>query len=69
MMEKYSEQGEWDFRGENTKQYTHCFHIYPAMMIPQIARELISRFGKEGGVLFDPYCGTGTSLVEARIAE
>jgi site-specific DNA-methyltransferase (cytosine-N4-specific) len=68
MMEKYSEQGEWDFRGENTKQYTHCFHIYPAMMIPQIARELITRFGKEGGVLFDPYCGTGTSLVEARIA-
>ncbi|MGB0628949.1 MAG: TRM11 family SAM-dependent methyltransferase [Candidatus Thalassarchaeaceae archaeon] len=68
MMEKYSEQGEWDFRGENTKQYTHCFHIYPAMMIPQIARELITRFGKKGGVLFDPYCGTGTSLVEARIA-
>jgi site-specific DNA-methyltransferase (cytosine-N4-specific) len=64
----YAEQGEWDFRGAATKQYTHCFHIYPAMMIPQIARELIARFGEKGGLLFDPYCGTGTSLVEARIA-
>lgn len=64
----YTEQGDWDFRGADTKQYTHCFHIYPAMMIPQIARELINRFGKKGDLLFDPYCGTGTSLVEARIA-
>ena len=38
------------------------------MMIPQIARGLIERYGKEGEFLFDPYCGTGTSLVEARIA-
>ena len=64
----YAEEGDWDFRGSDTKQYTHCFHIYPAMMIPQIARELMKRFGKKGGLLFDPYCGTGTSLVEARIA-
>ena len=64
----YAEQGDWDFRGADTKQYTHCFHIYPAMMIPQIARELMVRYGKKGGLLFDPYCGTGTSLVEARIA-
>jgi DNA modification methylase len=64
----YVEGGDWDFRSADTKQYTHCFHIYPAMMIPQIARELIGRFGKKGDLLFDPYCGTGTSLVEARIA-
>ena len=64
----YAEVGQWDFRGVDTKQFTHCFHIYPAMMIPQIARNLIERYGEEGGLLFDPYCGTGTSLVEARIA-
>ena len=58
----------WDFRGADTKQFTHCFHIYPAMMIPQIARELILRYGVDGGLLFDPYCGTGTSLVESRLA-
>ncbi|MDC0526382.1 DNA methyltransferase [Euryarchaeota archaeon] len=63
----HSEQ-DWDFKGANTREYTHGFHIYPAMMIPQIARELIQRYGKSEGLLFDPYCGTGTSLVEARIA-
>ena len=55
----------WDFRKEDTKKYTHCFHNYPAMMIPQIARKLLDRYGCVGGWLFDPYCGTGTSLVEA----
>ena len=37
----YKESGDWDFRDADTKEYTHSFHIYPAMMIPQIARRLI----------------------------
>ena len=67
-MMPYSGMGDWDFRSADTKEYTHCFHIYPAMMIPQVARGLINLYGKEGGILFDPYCGTGTSMVEARLA-
>ena len=57
----------WDFRKANTKQYTHCFHPYPAMMIPQVAGRIIDEFGEGAKLLFDPYCGTGTSLVEANI--
>lgn len=57
----------WDFRTANTKLYTHCFHNYPAMMIPQVAGRIIEEFGKEASVLFDPFCGTGTSLVEANL--
>ncbi len=57
----------WDFRKANTKEYTHCFHSYPAMMIPQVARRIIENFGKKSEILFDPYCGTGTSLVEANL--
>ncbi|MBF0378387.1 MAG: DNA methyltransferase [Desulfamplus sp.] len=57
----------WDFRSANTKQYTHCYHNYPAMMIPQIAHRLIELYGKNAKTLFDPYCGTGTSLVEANL--
>jgi len=57
----------WDFSNANTKEYTHCYHSYPAMMIPQIARRLINQYGKNAKILFDPYCGTGTSLVEANI--
>lgn len=59
----------WDFRDANTKEYTHCYHTYPAMMIPQVARTLIEKFRPEGkcNLLFDPYCGSGTSLVEASL--
>ena len=63
---KYKDES-WDFREANTKEYTHCFHTYPAMMIPQIARKLLKMYGTEGGWLLDPYCGTGTSLVEASL--
>ncbi len=57
----------WDYRAANAKELTHCFHNYPAMMIPQIARRLLGEYGVAGGRLLDPYCGTGTSLVEASI--
>ncbi|MFP4528413.1 MAG: DNA methyltransferase [Candidatus Kapaibacterium sp.] len=59
----------WDFKKSNTKEFTHCFHAYPAMMIPQIARRLISNYGKSATLLFDPYCGSGTSLVEANLQD
>ena len=63
---KYTDYS-WDFRQVDTKQTTHCFHSYPAMMIPQIAEKLLSKYGNNCKRLFDPYCGTGTSLVEANI--
>ena len=59
----------WDFKKANTKQSTHCFHAYPAMMIPQIAEKLLVKYGLNCETLFDPYCGTGTSLVEANIKD
>ena len=67
-MSKKYEDSFWNFIGANTKEYTHSFHIYPAMMIPQIAREILKRYKtKDMKVLFDPYCGTGTSLVEGSL--
>lgn len=67
-MGKKYEDNFWDFIGADTKEYTHSFHIYPAMMIPQVAREILNRYKtKEMSVLFDPYCGTGTSLVEGSL--
>lgn len=59
----------WDFKTANTKEFTHCYHAYPAMMIPQVARTLIEQYAPEGRfeLLFDPYMGSGTSLVEASL--
>ncbi|MFR9526714.1 MAG: DNA methyltransferase [Rikenellaceae bacterium] len=60
---------EWDFRSADTKEYTHCYHSYPAMMIPQIARKLIDDFAPNENLklILDPYMGSGTTLVEASI--
>ena len=59
----------WSFRTADTKEFTHCYHTYPAMMIPQIARKLLSDYAPEGGLslVFDPYMGSGTTLVESSI--
>jgi len=66
MGKKYTDES-WDFRTANTKTHTNCFHSYPAMMIPQVAGRLIDKYGEGAKLLFDPYCGTGTSLVEANL--
>ena len=60
---------DWDFRDSNTKEYTHCYHTYPAMMIPQIARKLITEFAPDQPLtlVFDPYMGSGTTLVESAL--
>ena len=58
------------FYNANTKEYTHCYHSYPAMMIPQIAREFINITKKANQKIkniFDPFMGSGTTLVEGMI--
>ncbi len=67
LKEKKYTDNSWDFEEADTKSLTHCFHAYPAMMIPQIASRLIEKYGTQARLLFDPFCGTGTSLVEANV--
>ena len=66
--ELHSNIEDWTFNGASTRELTHCYHDYPARMIPQIASKLLDMFTPvDGTLLFDPYCGTGTSLVEGFI--
>jgi site-specific DNA-methyltransferase (cytosine-N4-specific) len=58
---------DWTFEGASTRDLTHCYHDYPARMIPQIAGKLLDLYAQNAALLFDPYCGTGTSLVEALV--
>ena len=61
------ETEDWTFQSASTRELTHVYHDYPARMIPQVAGKLIDRFGKGAPYVFDPYCGSGTSLVEANL--
>jgi len=57
----------WDFHGENSKISIHGIHTYPAMMLPQIAKRLIEEYGKNSKMNLDPFCGSGTVLVESML--
>ncbi|WP_436878088.1 hypothetical protein [Mammaliicoccus sciuri] len=56
-----------DFLGSSTKTLTHSYHTYPAMMIPQLAKEFIEmtmHYNPDISTLYDPFMGSGTSIVE-----
>jgi len=56
----------WDFSGINGPDRIHNIHPYPAKFIPQIPRELIRLFHpQDDSIVLDPFCGSGTTLVEA----
>ncbi|MFQ6073278.1 MAG: hypothetical protein ACE5KT_11370, partial [Methanosarcinales archaeon] len=35
---------DWDYKESNTQEYTHGILMYPARMVPQIARRLIQTY-------------------------
>jgi DNA modification methylase len=51
----------------NTSYLTHDIHPYPAKFIPQIPHYLIKNLTKPGEYILDPFCGSGTALVEASL--
>ncbi len=67
--EKYTRRIDysWDYRGENTKTYTHGIHTYPAMFIPQVARRLLENYSQAGETICDIFCGSGSALIESRL--
>lgn len=44
---------------------THGLHKYPAKFFPELPRWLTKRYSKEGDLILDPFCGSGTTNVEA----
>ncbi len=59
-------QYDWTFEGANSREGVHSIHPYPAKFIPQIPSQLIDIYAdSESDVVFDPFCGSGTALVES----
>lgn len=62
---------EWSFRDtgrSETTAFTHDYHRYPAKFIPQLVNKLIKEYAPSGSqVVFDPFGGCGTTLVEAKL--
>jgi len=49
-------------------RHVHGFHSYPARMHPDTAGTLVRELSDSGSTVLDPFCGSGTVLVEARLA-
>lgn len=58
---------DWTFADADTRRMTHGLHTYPARMIPQVTEKLITKFAKSDDLCIDPFCGSGTVLVEAKL--
>ena len=55
----------WEYADANTQQLTHNIHRYSGKFIPQIAARAISLLTQPGELVVDPYCGSGTTLLES----
>jgi DNA modification methylase len=58
---------EWNFHDANTREHLHSLHPYPAKFIPQIPRKAIEAYTAVGEAVYDPFCGCGTTNLEARL--
>ena len=59
---------DWTFKEIKTQEFTHGLHQYPARMHPEIAKRLIAKYtSKKSDLIFDPFMGSGTVLVEAML--
>ena len=63
-----------DFRGmvgnsSAAERFTHRFHPYPAKLLLNIPLFFLNcgQLLRPGGVVYDPFCGSGTVLVEALV--
>ena len=51
----------------DTRYLTHNYHPYPCKFVPQIPQSMITKFSKQGDLVLDPFCGSGTTLAEASL--
>ena len=53
-----------------TRYSVHGLHEYKGKFNPQVAKALLNIFGvRSGGRVLDPFCGSGTTLVECTHAD
>lgn len=57
----------WEYIDADTQHLTHNIHRYSGKFIPQIAGRAISLLTEPGELVVDPYCGSGTTLVESAL--
>lgn len=60
-------QKELSFAGEQLTRGRHKIHPYPAMLHPLLVDFLLERYARKDDIIFDPFCGSGVTLLQASI--
>lgn len=60
------EKIDWDYLGDQSESPFSSIHFHPGRFISQIPATLIGRLTRPGDLVLDPYCGSGTTLIEAQ---
>jgi hypothetical protein len=58
---------DWEQLDADTQYLTHNIHRYSGKFIPQIASQAIEILTSRGDRVVDPYCGSGTVLLESAL--
>lgn len=66
---KQINSSDWDCSKADTQYLTHSIHRYSGKFIPQIARQAINILTNKGDLILDPYCGSGTTLLECLLLD
>ena len=68
-MREFTRSAETDlsYRGEKLLRGRHRIHPYPAMLHPLLVNHLLQAYAKGGDVVFDPFCGSGVTLLQAAV--
>lgn len=61
-------ESPFEFDSSARRRLTHQLFRFPAKFHPPVVRTLIERYSKRGDRILDPFCGSGTLLVEAATA-
>ncbi len=61
--------GDFDFHDEASDYATHNFHSFPAKFPPQLPHKIIYALTSPGEIVLDPMSGSGTTVVEAFLAD
>src|SRR5262245_57289337 len=61
--------GDLDFKGQDSGYASHNFHAFAAKFPPQLPRAFIEALTEPGELVLDPMMGSGTTLLEAYLAD
>jgi hypothetical protein len=56
---------DWEFEESDSSFMVHNACWFPAKLVPQIPAHLILNLSEAGDTVLDPFCGSGTTLIES----